>query len=102
VWPIHGRPDRNGDCPGDFRADRVDLFAFGRGQRRGLAPQPDEFGTADFVESVVECTGDGAHAEVKGKPDADGRSRLFSGLKTHKSRKSIKSVCRISGKIVNP
>jgi len=70
MWPIHRRPDGRGNRPGDLRADRIDLFAVGGRQRRGLAPQPGKFGTAYFVESVVERTRDGTHARLKGKRDA--------------------------------
>jgi hypothetical protein len=68
--PVHRRAHRRGNRPGDFRADRVHLLTIGRRERRGLAPKAHKFGTADFLESVVERTGYGTHAELEGKPDA--------------------------------
>ena len=70
MWPVHGLSNRGGNRQGHLGADRIDLLAIGRRQRGGLAPQPDEFGTADFLESMVECSGYGTHAWVDGKHDA--------------------------------
>jgi hypothetical protein len=83
VRAVHGRSDRRGNRSGNFRADRVHPLPIGRRQRRGLAPQPHEFGTADFLESTVKRTGYGTHAGCKGKANA---RRQFADLWPENSR----------------
>jgi len=72
VRPVDRRSDRGGNRHRNLRANRIDLFTFRRCQGRGLAPQPGEFGTADFFEPMMERTGHGTHAVLKGKRDAAG------------------------------